>query len=127
LLQPCIWELLLNWASQFLENVPAGLLLTRFYRQAAAVLAAGLEDWVDFAVICALLLLNAAVGFIQEYQAGSIVDELKKTLALKAVVLREGRYYEVDAQEVVPGDILHIEEVIHLPLPPKLICCSQIM
>jgi len=46
--------------------------------QAAAVLAAGLEDWVDFGVICALLLLNAAVGFIQEFQAGSIVDELKK-------------------------------------------------
>jgi H+-transporting ATPase len=52
--------------------------------------AAGLEDWVDFGVICGLLLLNAAVGFIQEFQAGSIVDELKKTLALKAVVLRDG-------------------------------------
>ena len=40
--------------------------------------AAGLEDWVDFGVICGLLLLNAVVGFVQEYQAGSIVDELKK-------------------------------------------------
>jgi len=75
------------------------------------VLAAGLEDWVDFGVICALLLLNAAVGFIQEFQAGSIVDELKKTLALKAVVLRDGRLFEVEAPEVVPGDILQIEEV----------------
>lgn len=75
------------------------------------MLAAGLEDWVDFGVICALLLLNAGVGFIQEYQAGSIVDELKKTLALKAVVLRDGRLTEVEAPEVVPGDILQIEEV----------------
>lgn len=75
------------------------------------MLAAGLEDWVDFGVICALLLLNAAVGFIQEFQAGSIVDELKKTLALKAVVLRDGRLFEVDAPDVVPGDILQIEEV----------------
>jgi H+-transporting ATPase len=58
-----------------------------------------------------LLLLNAAVGFIQEFQAGSIVDELKKTLALKAVVLRDGRLFEVEAPEVVPGDILQIEEV----------------
>jgi H+-transporting ATPase len=66
---------------------------------------------VDFGVICALLLLNAAVGFIQEYQAGSIVDELKKTLALKAVALRNGRLIEVDAPEIVPGDILQIEEV----------------
>lgn len=62
-------------------------------------------------MICALLLLNAAVGFIQEYQAGSIVDELKKTLALKAVVLRNGQLFEVDATEIVPGDILQIEEV----------------
>lgn len=75
------------------------------------MLAAGLEDWVDFGVICALLLLNAAVGFIQEFQAGSIVEELRKTLALKATVLREGRLYEVEAHEVVPGDILQIEEV----------------
>ena len=66
---------------------------------------------MDFGVICALLLLNAAVGFIQEYQAGSIVDELKKTLALKAVVLRNGRLYEVEAPEIVPGDILQVEEV----------------
>ena len=56
-------------------------------------------------------MLNACVGFIQEYQAGSIVDELKKTLALKAVVLRNGRLTEVDAADVVPGDILQIEEV----------------
>jgi H+-transporting ATPase len=58
-----------------------------------------------------LLLLNAGVGFIQEFQAGSIVDELKKTLALKAVVLRDGRLFEVEASEVVPGDILQVEEV----------------
>lgn len=79
--------------------------------QAAAVLAAGLKDWVDFGVICALLLLNAAVGFIQEFQAGSIVAELKKTLALKATVLRDGQLQEIEAPEVVPGDILQIEEV----------------
>ena len=52
------------------------------------------------------------MGFIQEFSAGSIVDELKKTLALKATVLREGRLYEVEAHEVVPGDILQVEEVI---------------
>ncbi|PTB63833.1 calcium ATPase, partial [Trichoderma citrinoviride] len=62
----------------------------QFVMEAAAVLAAGLQDWVDFGVICGLLMLNACVGFIQEFQAGSIVEELKKTLALKAVVLRDG-------------------------------------
>ncbi|KAI5279609.1 plasma membrane H+-ATPase [Ascosphaera aggregata] len=82
----------------------------QFVMEAAALLAAGLKDWVDFGVICALLLLNACVGFIQEFQAGSIVEELKKTLALKSVVLRNGRLTEVEAPEVVPGDILQVEE-----------------
>jgi H+-transporting ATPase len=60
------------------------------------------------------LLLNAFVGFIQEYQAGSIVEELKKTLALKATVLRDGKLQEVEASEIVPGDILQVEEVREL-------------
>ncbi|KAL7271424.1 plasma membrane H+-ATPase [Rhizina undulata] len=89
--------------------------------EAAAVLAAGLQDWVDFGVICALLLLNACVGFVQEYQAGSIVDELKKTLALKAVVLRDGRLFEVEAPQVVPGDILQIEEGTIVPADGRVV------
>jgi H+-transporting ATPase len=56
-------------------------------------------------------LLNAVVGFCQEYQAGSVVEELKKNLALKATVLREGRLYGIDATEVVPGDLIQLEEV----------------
>ncbi|KAG9256377.1 uncharacterized protein F5Z01DRAFT_650000 [Emericellopsis atlantica] len=93
----------------------------QFVMEAAAVLAAGLEDWVDFGVICALLLLNACVGFFQEYQAGSIVDELKKTLALKAVVLRDGTLKEVEAPEVVPGDILQVEEGTIIPADGRIV------
>lgn len=93
----------------------------QFVMEAAAVLAAGLQDWVDFGVICALLLLNACVGFIQEFQAGSIVEELKKTLALKAVVLRDGRLFEIEAPMVVPGDILQIEEGTIIPADGRLV------
>ncbi|EED15135.1 P-type ATPase, putative [Talaromyces stipitatus ATCC 10500] len=93
----------------------------QFVMEAAAVLAAGLRDWVDLGVICGLLLLNAVVGFVQEYQAGSIVDELKKTLALKATVLRNGELLEVAASEVVPGDIIHIEEGTIVPADGKIL------
>ncbi|OKL57079.1 Plasma membrane ATPase [Talaromyces atroroseus] len=93
----------------------------QFVMEAAAVLAAGLKDWVDLGVICGLLLLNATVGFIQEYQAGSIVDELKKTLALKAVVLRNGEIKEISASGVVPGDIIHIEEGTIVPADGKIV------
>ncbi|RMD43648.1 hypothetical protein DV735_g1432, partial [Chaetothyriales sp. CBS 134920] len=93
----------------------------QFVMEAAAILAAGLQDWVDFGVICALLLLNACVGFIQEFQAGSIVEELKKTLAIKAVVLREGRLIEVEAPMVVPGDILQLEEGTIIPADGRIV------
>ncbi|KAK9369603.1 hypothetical protein V1509DRAFT_638735 [Lipomyces kononenkoae] len=93
----------------------------QFVMEAAAVLAAGLQDWVDFGVICGLLMLNAAVGFIQEFQAGSIVEELKKHLALKATVLRNGALVEVEAPEVVPGDILQVEEGTIIPADGRLV------
>lgn len=81
---------------------------------------------MDFGVICALLLLNASVGFIQEFQAGSIVDELKKTLALKALARRNGDLNEVGAPEIVPGDILHIEEACHIHLiSPRQLIASR--
>ncbi|KAF1961507.1 plasma-membrane proton-e [Byssothecium circinans] len=93
----------------------------QFVMEAAAVLAAGLQDWVDFGVICGLLLLNACVGFIQEFQAGSIVAELKKTLALKATVLRDGALVEIEAPEVVPGDILQVEEGTIIPADGRIV------
>jgi len=68
-----------------------------------------------------LLLLNASVGFIQEYQAGSIVEELKKTLALKATVLRDGTLIEIEASDVVPGDILQVEEGVIVPADGRIV------
>ncbi|TVY84510.1 Plasma membrane ATPase [Lachnellula suecica] len=93
----------------------------QFVMEAAAVLALGLKDWVDFGVICALLLLNACVGFFQEYQAGSIVDELKKTLANRATVLRGGELLEIDATQVVPGDLLQIEDGAIIPADGRIV------
>ncbi|KAJ5167726.1 proton ATPase [Penicillium canariense] len=83
--------------------------------QASALLAAGLQDWIDFGVICGLLFLNACVGFIQEYHAGNIVDSLKKTLALKAIVTRNGQSFEIGVEEVVPGDVIHVEDGTIIP------------
>ncbi|KAJ5931870.1 hypothetical protein N7516_006359 [Penicillium verrucosum] len=76
----------------------------------AIILAGGLRDWIDFGIICALLLLNAIVGFAQEYQAGNIVDSLKETLALRALAIRNSCIVEINAEEVVVGDIIHVED-----------------
>lgn len=91
-------------------------------QQVSAILAAGMQDWIDFGVICALLLLNAVVSFGQEYQAGNIVNRLKETLALRATVTRNGHVLEIDAEEVVPGDVLHLEDVSAFWTSVSLMC-----
>ncbi|KAJ3011458.1 plasma membrane H+-ATPase [Thoreauomyces humboldtii] len=88
---------------------------------AAAILAGGLQHWVDLGVILGLLLLNATVGFLQEYQAGNIVAQLKKQLALQATVVRNGKVEEIDGRQVVPGDIVKLEEGTIIPADGKIL------
>ena len=72
----------------------------------AAVLAAGLRDWIDFGVIIGILMLNATVGWYQEKQAADVVASLKGDIAMKAFVVRGGQEQEIRARELVPGDIV---------------------
>lgn len=51
------------------------------------------------------------MSFVQEYHAGNIVDSLKKTLALKATVIRNSRLAEIPVKDVVPGDVCFLEDV----------------
>ena len=85
--------------------------------QLALLLAIALQDWIDVGVIAGLLFVNAAVGFAQDFQAGNIVKELQKTLALKCSVVRNGgTITEVNATILVPGDVVLLEEVSSLQL-----------
>src|SRR6476469_5633038 len=67
---------------------------------AAALLAAGLQHWIELGVIVALLMLNAGVGYIQEYKAGSVVAELSKSVASRTIVVRNSQTFEIPAIEV---------------------------
>ncbi|MEJ2921268.1 plasma-membrane proton-efflux P-type ATPase [Bordetella avium] len=76
--------------------------------EAAALISLLRADWADFAVVMGLLIYNAAVGFWQDAKAASALAALKKDLALKARVLRDGAWVSVDAAKVVPGDIIDV-------------------
>ncbi|MBB3810678.1 plasma-membrane proton-efflux P-type ATPase [Pseudochelatococcus contaminans] len=76
--------------------------------EAAAIISLLRQDWPDFIVVTALLLYNAAVGFWQDNKAASALAALKKGLALKAHVLRDGKWVEADAADLVPGDIVTV-------------------
>ncbi len=89
--------------------------------EVAALLSALLQHWADFWIIIALLIFNAGVGFWQEFTAGNAVEALKKQLALKARVLRDGQWQELDARQLVPGDIIRIRLGDVIPADVKLV------
>ena len=76
--------------------------------EVAAVLSAVLQRWEDFAIIAVMLLLNAGVGFWQEFKADNAIALLKQKLALTARALRDGEWQDLPAAELVPGDIVTI-------------------
>jgi len=98
---------ILKFLSYFWGPIPIMIMI-------AAILSAVLRHWPDVGVILVLLIVNAIVGFREEYQADSAIAALKKQLALKARVKRDGEWVSIPARELVPGDIvrLRIGEII---------------
>ncbi len=89
--------------------------------EVACVLSAVIRRWEDFGVIFVLLLLNAIVGFWQEHKADNAIELLKQKLALKAKVLRDGKWLETSARELVPGDIVRLRLGDIVPADVKLV------
>jgi H+-transporting ATPase len=95
--------------------------------EAAVIMSTYIHDWEDFAIILALLLSNALVGFTRERQAGNAIELLKQKLALKARALRDNKWQETPAPELVPGDIVRIRLGDIIPADVKLIEGSYLL
>jgi H+-transporting ATPase len=74
----------------------------------AAVLSAFARHWEDLYIILALLVVNAIVGFWEEFQAGNAIAALKQRLALNAKVYRDRTWRSIPARELVPGDLVRL-------------------
>lgn len=74
----------------------------------AVLITAFLAEWIDTAIIGFAVLVNAVLGFIQEYKAEKAIDSLKSYITHRSRVIRDGIDKEIDPREIVPGDILHI-------------------
>ena len=68
-----------------------------------------LKHMIDASVIAAILVLNAALGFFQEFKVEKAISLLKKLGAFKSRVIRDGKIIFIDSRELVPGDILLVE------------------
>ncbi len=76
---------------------------------AACVLSAFLGEWLEVAAIAAILILNAVIGFFQEYKAEAAIEALRDMTSPRAKVMRQGNAIVIHAHDVVPGDILLLE------------------
>lgn len=75
----------------------------------AGIVSLLLSEYIDFWIIFATLMINAGIGFFQEYKANSTLQKLKELVHLKARVLRNNKEKEIDVEKIVPGDILIFE------------------
>ncbi len=89
--------------------------------EVAALLSAAVQHWEDLAIIVAMLVINAAVGFWQEFKADNAIQLLKQRLALKARVMRDGVWKDVAASQLVPGDLVAISLGGIIPADVKLV------
>jgi len=95
--------------------------LLLYVLMAAAVVTALIGHWVDTAVIAAVVVLNALIGFVQEGKAEKALQAIRHLLAPRAVVLRDGRQHEIDAADLVPGDIVLLASGDSLPADVRLL------
>ena len=87
----------------------------------AAVIAFIAGQMVDVYVIIGVILLNALIGFLQEYRAEKAIASLKKLIEHTATVIRQGEKKTVHSKNIVPGDIIVMEEGQSVPADARIL------
>lgn len=88
---------------------------------AAAAVTAALGHWVDTVVILGVVVLNATIGFLQEGKAEQALAGIRRMLSPHAVARRDGEWTEIEAVDLVPGDIVRLKSGDRVPADLRLI------
>ncbi len=95
------------------------------------LLAAGMSLWlrnyVDMWLILAILMINALIGFVQEYRANKAIKALKSMISPEAHVFREGALMRIDAMGLVPGDVILVHEGDQVPADARIIDTKDLL
>ncbi len=92
---------------------------------AAGVITLFLREWIDAGVILAAVAINAALGFWQENKAENVLKELKSYIRTRARVRRSNQEHEIDASELVPGDIVRLTQGDRVPADARILYANN--
>jgi magnesium-transporting ATPase (P-type) len=88
---------------------------------AAAIITSLMEHWIDTWVIVAVILINALIGFILEGKAEKALEGIRNMLSLESVTIHNGKKHTVEAEKLVPGDIVLLKSGDKIPADIRLI------
>ena len=103
-----------KFLNQFKNNLIIVLLI-------AGILSIAIGNLKDSIVIFLVIAVNGIMGFLQEYKADKAIEVLKAMVQSKVVVIRDGEKKEIPSRELVPGDIISIENGDKLSATVRLI------
>ena len=92
----------------------------------SGTLAVGLGKMTDGLVVLSVVVINAIIGFIQEYKAGQAIEALSDMVPQNATVTRDGRMLTVPAAELVPGDLVQVAAGDSVPADMRLLAVKNL-
>ena len=127
----------IQYGKNKLNDKPKESLFMRFIKQfndfmiiiliIASIISAGISyiqgenDYMDSIIIIAIVILNAIMGVVQEAKAEKSIEALQKMTPQKAKVIRDGKLKDINAEELVPGDIVILESGNYVPADGRII------
>ena len=112
-----------HWYEMFLEQLNEPLIFILFVAAAISML---LGEWSDTCIILIVIIVNAVVGVVQEGKALKALESLKQLTSPSAIVKREGEIYEIEAKDLVPGDLVILEAGRQVPADIRLITSQSL-
>jgi len=111
------------WLKLFFSQFKSSLV---YILLAATVVSFFLGDYLDGYVILAAVIINVIIGFFQERKAQNALKKLKEVITLKTLVFRDGQEFEINVEQLVPGDILVLYAGDKIPADARIVSAKDL-